>query len=58
MIDIQDLTIVFIFLIPIYAIAIITLVFWIHATSLKIALKNVIKESLVEAYKENSGRYK
>lgn len=56
MIDIHDLTIVFIFLIPLYAIAIITLVFWIHGNSIKIALKNTIKESLLEVYKENTRR--
>lgn len=57
MIDIQDLTIVCVFLIPIYAIAIVTLVFRIHGPSIRIALKNVIKESLVEIYKENSGKH-
>ena len=57
MIDIQDLTIVFIFLIPLYAIAIITLVFRIHGSSIKVALKNTIKESLLEVYKENAKRY-
>lgn len=56
MISFENLLVICIFVVPLEVMALTTLLSLVYGSSVKAALRNTIKESLVEVYRENARR--